>query len=77
MAESRKWSVESKEFELRIKEGASMVRIFERCKVKQMSIFLFKDEVAWLAGTVKEVVAMETSEVFWDQSRAGYPRVIT
>jgi hypothetical protein len=28
-------------------------------------------------GTVKEVVVVETSKVFWDQSRAGYPRIIT
>jgi hypothetical protein len=25
---------------------------------------------------VEEVVELETSEVFWDQSRAGYPRII-
>jgi hypothetical protein len=76
MAVSRRWSVESKEFERLIKGGVSGVRIFEKCKGKQRSIFLSRDEVAWLAGTVKEVVAMETFKVFWDQSRAGYPRVI-
>jgi hypothetical protein len=27
-------------------------------------------------GIVKEVVKKETSKVFWDQSRAGFPRVI-
>ena len=76
MAESRRWPVESKEFELQIKGGASGVRIFER-KRKQRSIFLKKDEVAWLAKTVKEVVVVEMSEVFWDQSSAGYPMIIT
>ena len=30
MAGSRKWTVESKEFELLIKEGASGARFFER-----------------------------------------------
>ena len=69
--------MESKEFELLIKGGASGVRIFERGNRKQRSIFLNKDELAWLARTVKEVVVVETSEVFWDQSRAGYPRIIT
>jgi hypothetical protein len=77
MAKSRRWSVESKEFELLIKGGASGVRIFERSNRKQRSIFLNKDELARLAGTMKEVVVVETSEVFWDQSRAGYPRIIT
>jgi hypothetical protein len=77
MAKSRRWLVESKEFELLIKGGASRVRIFERSNRKQRSIFLNKDELAWLVGTVKEVVVVETSKVFWDQSRAGYPRIIT
>ena len=35
-----------------------------------------KDELAWLVGSVEEVVAVETSKVFWDQSRAGYPWII-
>jgi hypothetical protein len=30
----------------------------------------------WLVGTVKEVVVVETFEVFWNQSRAGYPWII-
>jgi hypothetical protein len=76
MAGSRKWSVESKEFEMLIKGGKTGVRIFERSKGKQRSIFLKRDELKWLAGTVKEVVKEETSKVFWDQSRAEYPRVI-
>jgi hypothetical protein len=75
MAGSRSWTVESKEFELLIKGGASGVRIFKRSKRKQRSIFLKRDEIVWLVGTVKEVVAEETSEVFWDQSRARYPRI--
>ena len=52
------------------------MRIFELRKRKQRSIFLQRDELAWLVGTVKEVVIVETFEVFWDQSRAGYPRII-
>jgi hypothetical protein len=76
MADSRRWTVESKEFELLIKGGALGVRIFERSKRKQRSIFLQRDELVWLVGTVKEVVVVETSEVFWNQSRAGYPRII-
>jgi hypothetical protein len=35
-----------------------------------------RDELAWLLGALEEVVDVETSEVFWDQSRAGYPRII-
>jgi hypothetical protein len=76
MAGSRSWIVESKEFELLIKGGASGVRIFERSNRKQRSIFLQRDELVWLVGTVKKVMAEETLEVFWDQSRAGYPQII-
>ena len=35
-----------------------------------------RDELVWLVGSLKEVVEVETSEVFWDQSRARYPRII-
>jgi hypothetical protein len=41
------------------------------------SIFLLKVELAWLARIMEELVAVENFEVFWDQSRAGYPRIIT
>jgi hypothetical protein len=76
MAGSGKWSVESKEFEWLIRGGATGVRIFERNKRFQRSIFLMKEEVAWMARIVEELVAEESSEVFWDQSRAGYPRIM-
>jgi hypothetical protein len=56
--------VESKEFELLIKEGASGARLLKRNNKKQRSIFLLKVELAWLARTVKELVALENSEVF-------------
>jgi hypothetical protein len=68
--------VELKEFELLIKGGISRARIFKRSNRKQRSIFMQKDELAWLARTVEELVTVENSEVFWDQSRAGYPRII-
>jgi uncharacterized protein YfaT (DUF1175 family) len=71
-----RWSVESKEFEMLVKGGATRVRIFERSKGKQRSIFLQRDELAWLVGIVQEVVKEEASKVFWDQTRAGYPRFI-
>ena len=71
-----RWSVESKEFELLVKAGAAGVRIYERSKGKQRSIFLHKDELAWLVRTVEDVVAVKDSEVFWDQFRAGYSRII-
>ena len=76
MAGLRKWTVESKEFELSIKGGASGARIFERNGKRQRTIFLLTIELAWLARTLKELVKVENSEVFWDQSRAGYPIII-
>lgn len=76
MAASRCWTAESKVFDITIKGGSSGVRIVEHSKGKTRSIFLQRDEIVWLMGTVKEVMAEETSKVFWDQSRAGYPRII-
>jgi hypothetical protein len=76
MAVSRRWSVESKDFELVIKGGASGARIFERSNRKQRFVFLQKEELAWLARTAEDLVAVKNSEVFWDHSRAGYPRII-
>ena len=73
---SRIWSVGSKEFEVLIKGGAIGVRIVERSIKKQRSIFVQKDELAWLVGSVEEVVDVEMFEIFWDQSRVGYPRII-
>jgi hypothetical protein len=76
MEDSRIWSVEAKEFEVSIKGGGLGVRLFERSKKKKSSIFVRRDELAWLVGALEEVVEVETSEVFWDQVRAGYPRII-
>jgi hypothetical protein len=76
MGESRIWSVESKEFEMMIKGGNSGVRIVERSNKKQRSVFIQRDEVAWLVGSVEALMNVGTFEVFWDQSRAGYQRII-
>jgi hypothetical protein len=74
---SRNWSVESNEFEMLIKGGDSGVRIYERSKKKKSSIFVRRDELTWLMGALEEVAEVETFEVFWDQSRAGFPQLIT
>jgi hypothetical protein len=76
MAKARIWYVESKEFEMLIKGENSGLRIVERSKKKQGSIFIRRDEIAWLVGAVEEVLDVETSEVFWDQSSAGFPRIL-
>jgi hypothetical protein len=68
MADLRSWQVESKEFEILVKGGSTGLRIFEQSKGKTRSIFLKRNELVWLAGTVQEVVVEESSEVFWDQS---------
>ena len=46
MVVSRRWSMESKDFELVIKGGASGARIFERSNRKQRFIFMQKEELA-------------------------------
>jgi hypothetical protein len=77
MEGDRSWSVEAKIFELQIKGGDTGVRIFERSKQRMSSIFIRRDEVAWLVGALEEVAEAEKPVVFWDQSRAGHPRIIT
>jgi hypothetical protein len=69
--------VEAKVFEVLVKGGDSGVRIYERSKKKKCSIFIRKDEIVWLVGALEEVAETGQSEVFWDQSRAGFPRLIT
>ena len=77
MVDTRRWTVEAKEFELMIKGGRSGVTIVERRNGKQRSVFIHRDELTWLVEALELVVDVETSEVFWDQARAGYPRLIT
>jgi hypothetical protein len=76
MAGSRMWSVESKDFELLIKGGLTGMRIIERSYKKHRSIFLQKEELAWLAHIAEKLAVVQSSEVFWDHSRAGFPRII-
>jgi hypothetical protein len=77
MEGSRSWSVEAKVFEVQIKGGDSGVRIYERSKKKKCSIFVRRDEIVWLIGALEEVAETGSSVVFWDQSRAGLPRLVT
>jgi hypothetical protein len=76
MEGDRRWSVESKEFEVLIRGGDSGVRIYERSTKIKSSIFIRRDELAWLLEALEEVTEGKTSKVFWDQSRAGDPRCI-
>ena len=62
----KRWFVESKDFELVLKRGASGVRIFERSHGKQRSIFLKMDELAWLGHIMGKMIVVESSEVLWD-----------
>jgi hypothetical protein len=77
MGEARRWSVEAKEFELLIKGGLSGVRIVEKRNNRLRFICVQRDELLWLVGAVEKAANVDSSEVFWDQSRAGYIRLIT
>jgi hypothetical protein len=76
MAKERSWYVESKVFEMLIKGGNSGLRIVEKSKRKQGSIFLRRDELAWVVGAVEEVLDVDTTEVYWDPASAGFPRIL-
>jgi hypothetical protein len=77
MGEIRRWSVEAKEFEISIKGGLLGVRIVEKRNNRQRFICVHRDELPWLVGAVEKAANVDTLEVFWDQSRAGYIRLIT
>jgi hypothetical protein len=76
MAGQWKWKVEAKEFELVVRGGNTGVRCYERNSKTNRSIFLHRTEVAWLDSIVEDLAAVKRSKVFWDQSRAGVPRII-
>jgi hypothetical protein len=62
MGDSRKWSVESKDFEMSIKGGNLGVRIVERSNRKQRSVFIHRDELAWLLGVVRKVANLSHTQ---------------
>jgi hypothetical protein len=53
------------------------VTIVERRNNKQRSIFVHKDEISWLVGALEVAADVDSLEVFWDQTRAGYIHLIT
>jgi hypothetical protein len=59
-----------------IKGGLRGARIFERSYKKTRSVFLQKEELAWLARIVEKLAVLQKPEVFWDHSRAGFPRIM-
>jgi hypothetical protein len=74
---ARCWSVEAKVFEVSIKGGETGVRIHEKSKYKRSSIFVRREELAWLVDALEKVAESDKSEIYWDHSRAGLPRIVT
>jgi hypothetical protein len=59
-----------------IKGGNSGLRMIERGRIKQGSIFILREEIVWMVGAVEEVLEVNSSAVYWDPSSAGFPRVL-
>jgi hypothetical protein len=72
----RRRSVESKDLELLVVGGETGVRVCESCKGKMRSILLDRDELAWLVSIYEDLVVVEDSRVFWNQSQPGFPWII-
>lgn len=53
-----------------------MVHIREYCKGRKRSIFLDRDELAWLVRILEDLVRVEDSRIFSNQSLQGFPRVL-
>jgi hypothetical protein len=77
MEGDRFWTVEAKAFEVRVRGGNTGVRINESSKKKKGSIFVRSEELVWLVGALEVVAEADKPEIFWDQSRAGLPRIQT
>jgi hypothetical protein len=72
----RWWLVESKEFALSVVGGATGIGVREKDKGLTRSILLDKDEAAWLIKSLGEIVSVQDSRVFWNQSVRGFPRIL-
>jgi hypothetical protein len=56
--------------------GFTGIRIREKCKGVTRSILLHRDEAVWLIKSFDELVSVQDSRVFWNQSIAGFPRIL-
>jgi len=56
--------------------GFTGIRIREKCKGVTRSILLHRDEAVWLIKSFDELVSVQDSRVFWNQSVAGFPRIL-
>jgi hypothetical protein len=76
MGFSRRWLVESKDFVLLVVGGETGIHVCESCLGKMRSILLDMDKLAWLVRIYEDLVVVEDSRVFWNQSQPGFPRII-
>ncbi|KAE8009881.1 hypothetical protein FH972_006288 [Carpinus fangiana] len=76
MGWNRSWLVESKEFKFALKDSSPVLTIQERRKGVQRAVNLRKKEQVWLVRIFGELVAVEDSRVFRDQTVPGFPRVL-
>jgi hypothetical protein len=65
--------MEFKDFELLVVGCETGVRFHERCKGFLRSILMDRDEIGWLVRIFEELVVVEDSWFFWDQSRPRFP----
>jgi hypothetical protein len=77
MGWNRIWLVKSKEFKFTLKDNSSVLKIQERRKGVQRVVNLRKKEQVWLARIFGELVAVEDSWVFRDQTMLGFLWVLS
>jgi hypothetical protein len=76
MGLSRGWTVESKDFEMLVKDGSTGLKIKERSKGLLRFVHLDSKESTWLLNIFDELMAVKDSRVFRDQSVKGYLRIL-
>ena len=76
MGWNRSWLVESKEFKFMLKDNSPVLTIHERRRGVQQAVNLRKKEQVWLVRIFGELVAVEDSWVFKDQTVPGFPQVL-
>jgi hypothetical protein len=76
MGWNRSWLVESKEFKFALKDSSPVLTIQERRRGVQRAVNLRIKEQVWLVRIFGELVAVEDSRVFRDQTVPGFPQVL-
>jgi hypothetical protein len=76
MGLSRRWIVESKQFETIVKDDSTGVKIQERCRGQLHFIRQNSLESTWMLNIFDKLVVAKDSSVYWARSIPGLPSIL-